>query len=410
MVTTPIHHCTPEEYLAFERSVEGKNEYRDGQIFPMPRINVWHTTIMGNIGAELHNQLRNRPAQGFMSIMRVKVAATGEYLYPDVVVVRDQTQLEDEYRDTLLNPTIIIEVMTPTSESYDRGEKFHHYERVATLTDYVLIAQDRVQVDHFVRRGDQWLLTATTDLSSNIHLASIDCTLTLSEIYDDVEFPNPPPVPPGFFLDTPTEAAKEYPSATTPIRRCTPEEYLAFERSVEYKNEYRDGQIFLMPAINLRHNRITVNIGAGLSNQLHERAGAAFISMMRIKVAATGAYLYPDVVAFRDKEEVEDAYQDTLLNPTVIFEVLSPDSEAYDRGEKFFQYRQLTTLTDYVLVAQDRPWVEHYVYRSEGWLLLPEATDLGDRIQLPAIDCTLTLAEIYRKVEFPDPPPASPGH
>jgi Uma2 family endonuclease len=198
--------------------------------------------------------------------------------------------------------------------------------------------------------------------------------------------------------------------ATARKRRYKPEEYLELERAADYKSEYIDGEIYAMTGGSEEHNVITGNIFAALHTQLQDRPCRVYVNDMRVGVSAAEMYTYPDVVAVCGPRLFAEGQRDTLLNPTVICEVLSPSTEAYDRGYKFAYYRRLESLTDYVLIAQDRVWVEHHGLRNGIWQLVNEASDLADNIRLPAIDCTLTLAEIYRKVEVPDPPPAPPGH
>ena len=139
---------------------------------------------------ELGNRLRGRACRVLPSDMRVKVSPTGLYTYPDVVVVCDQPQFADEQRDTLLNPTLIVEVLSESTKDYDRGEKFEHYRMLPSLSEYVLIAQDKYHVEHFVRQPDnRWLLSETNLLEDTIHLSSIACDLALAEVYDKVEMP-----------------------------------------------------------------------------------------------------------------------------------------------------------------------------------------------------------------------------
>ena len=126
-----------------------------------------------------------------MSDMRVKVRPTGMYTYPDVVAVCGEPHFKDEQLDTLTNPTVIIEVLSPSTEAYDRGQKFAHYRKRESLTDYVLIAQDEMRVEHYARygeKGDQWVLTEISDPDGRLHLESVGCTVGLRDIYDRVEF------------------------------------------------------------------------------------------------------------------------------------------------------------------------------------------------------------------------------
>ncbi len=180
---------TPEEYLARERKALDKSEYRDGRIYAMPGASRKHNLITGNTLAELHVQLRNRVCEVYPSDMRVKVSSTGTYTYPDVVVVCEEPQFEDSYFDTLLNPTVLIEVLSPSTAAYDRGEKFASYQKLDSLCEYVLISQDRVRVEYYLRQQQTWDLTEFHSLSDVFQLVSIACELSLQAIYAKVQFP-----------------------------------------------------------------------------------------------------------------------------------------------------------------------------------------------------------------------------
>lgn len=185
-------YYTPEQYLALESKAEYKSEYINGHIFAMSGASREHILIAVNLAGELRSLLRERPCEVYNSDMRVKVHPTGMYTYPDVTVVCGEPRFDDKQTDTLVNPTVIIEVLSPSTESYDRGEKFAHYRRLGSLVDYVLVAQDKVQVEHYVRQsetGNQWTLTEISDLGDTLHLASIDCNVALQDIYDRVQFP-----------------------------------------------------------------------------------------------------------------------------------------------------------------------------------------------------------------------------
>lgn len=180
---------TPEEYLLLERAAEGKSEYLDGEMLPMPGASRQHNLITLNIGAGLHRQLRNRPCEVYASDMRVKVSATGLYTYPDVVVVCEEPQFEDARFDTLINPTMLIEVLSESTENYDRGRKFSHYRSVESLKEYVLVAQTERRVEQYVRHSDgKWLYASSGDPSGIIDLTSLGCGLSLADVYHRVRF------------------------------------------------------------------------------------------------------------------------------------------------------------------------------------------------------------------------------
>jgi Uma2 family endonuclease len=188
-ITKDVTTCTPEEYLAREVVAEAKSEYRDGNPYAMAGASRAHNLIAGNTFAQLHARLSGRPCETYMSDMRVKVSRTRLYAYPDVVVVCGAPRFEENQGESLLNPTVLIEVLSPSTEAYDRGAKFTHYRRLDSLREYILIAQDHVHVEHYQRRGDQWLLTEFTTLDESLTLPVLDCQIPLREIYARVDFP-----------------------------------------------------------------------------------------------------------------------------------------------------------------------------------------------------------------------------
>ncbi|HVG43258.1 MAG TPA: Uma2 family endonuclease [Longimicrobium sp.] len=177
------------EYLALERRASEKSEYVDGRIYAMAGTSRFHNLIVINIVRELATQLRDRPCETYASEMRVKVQRTGMYTYPDVVAVCEEPRLEDAELDTLLNPSVIVEVLSPSTESYDRGEKFAHYRRLESLREYVLVAQTIRRIEHFRREGDHWVFTEISDPDGELALPSLGCVLRLADIYQRVDFP-----------------------------------------------------------------------------------------------------------------------------------------------------------------------------------------------------------------------------
>ncbi len=154
----------------------------------MPGASPEHNQITANVLADIHTQFKKRPCRVYASDMRVKVSPTGLYTYPDVVALCDKPRFDDEQKDTLLNPTVIIEVLSDSTANYDRGNKFKHYRTLDALVEYILIAPDECHVEHYVRQANnQWLLSETNDLQAIIELRSIDCHLALSDVYDKVE-------------------------------------------------------------------------------------------------------------------------------------------------------------------------------------------------------------------------------
>jgi Uma2 family endonuclease len=188
MSTVTRRRYTPEEYLALERTAEYKNEYVNGRIYAMTGASREHNLIAGNVFGELRTRLRGRACEVYMGDMRVRVSPTGLYTYPDVVALCGEPRFEDSHVDTLLNPTVIVEVLSPSTEAYDRGEKFAHYRRLETLSEYVLVAQDKMRVEHYRRDGEHWVLTEISDPEGVLSLLAVGCEIPLREIYERVEF------------------------------------------------------------------------------------------------------------------------------------------------------------------------------------------------------------------------------
>ena len=183
-------YLTPEEYLAQERQAEIKSEYWQGETYDMAGASTNHTIIGANTLAELVMQLKGRPCTAHTSDLRVNVRRAGLYTYPDVTVVCGKAEFEGRHEDTLLNPTVIIEVLSPSTEAYDRGMKFEIYRMLESLSDYLLVSQERPTIEHYTRRpDDQWLLTTYKGLDAVAPIATIGCELRLADVYDKVTWP-----------------------------------------------------------------------------------------------------------------------------------------------------------------------------------------------------------------------------
>jgi Uma2 family endonuclease len=182
----------------------------------------------------------------------------------------------------------------------------------------------------------------------------------------------------------------------------TSKEYLSFERSTDARHEYLDGHVYAMAGESLEHSRICINVGGELRASLKNRACEVLSPNMKVVTSPVGLFGYPDVVVVCGEPQFHDERRDVLVNPTIIFEVLSPSTEAYDRGEKFLRYRtQITTLEEYVLVSQHKPLIEHYVRQTDGAWNYSSVSNLLESLTLPSINCQLPLSEIYDRVIFP---------
>ncbi len=180
---------TAEEYLAIERNAEFKSEYFQGEMFAMAGALKPHNLIASNVIRVLGNQLLERDCNVYPSDMRVNIKKINKYTYPDVAVTCGKEIFEDDYVDTLLNPIVIFEILSHSTEARDRGEKFQHYQFIESLVEYILIAQDRIRVEQYVRQSDRtWMYSQYQNPEDIVKLESINCELLLKDIY--VKVPN----------------------------------------------------------------------------------------------------------------------------------------------------------------------------------------------------------------------------
>ncbi len=185
MSTVPKHHITPDEYLQRERKAEYRSEYLRGEMFAMAGASANHNLIVLNAGSHLREQLKKKPCRVYPSDLKLRIEATGLYTYPDLSVVCGEPQFESDVCDVLLNPVVLVEVLSDSTEAYDRGKKFEHYRTIPSLKHYILIAQDRHSIDCFSRQvDDSWNLTSCQGLGGKIRLEAINSELVGVEVYD----------------------------------------------------------------------------------------------------------------------------------------------------------------------------------------------------------------------------------
>jgi Uma2 family endonuclease len=192
MASHPKHFHSAEEYLALERQADDKSEFYAGEIFAMSGASREHNLIVANVTTSLNTQLEDRDCEVYPSDMRVRTPDSLFYTYPDVIVVCGEPQFEDQVVDTLLNPTLIVEVLSPSTETHDRTKKFADYRKITSLLEYILIAQQECRVTQYVRQeNNSWLFQEVSSIKEQLHLASIDCDLLVERIYRKVRFPTP---------------------------------------------------------------------------------------------------------------------------------------------------------------------------------------------------------------------------
>lgn len=190
MSAIPKTKMSYEEYLEFDKNSEERFEYFDGEIFAMSGVSEKHDLIEGNLHFGLRSKLRGKSCRVFLASMRLKVPTRPPYRYPDLSALCGEMSVEKVNGvDVLTNPSLIIEVLSDSTESFDRGAKFTHYKSIESFTEYLLVAQDRPHVTQFIRHENGfWLQTEFNSLDEDFHLRSVDCGLTMQEVYQDIEF------------------------------------------------------------------------------------------------------------------------------------------------------------------------------------------------------------------------------
>jgi len=184
-------YLTPAEYIDVERKAVTKSEYLSGQIIAMSGASNAHNIITMNTAYQLYNQLVDEDCLVYASDMRVRVHALVSYFYPDITVVCGEPRFEDDVFDTLLNPTVVIEVLSPSTAAYDRREKFTRYQQITSLKEYILISQNRIHLEHHLRQDkqeNQWSATEFQKLEDVVSVTSIECELLLGHVYRRVTF------------------------------------------------------------------------------------------------------------------------------------------------------------------------------------------------------------------------------
>lgn len=187
-LTQPTTLLTPEEYLAAERAAETRSEYVNGVVCPMTGANVNHIRIVRNLTLILGPALEDGACELLPTEMKVRLPDSQKFFYPDITVVCGEMQFHDKRRDIILNPTLVIEVLSESTEAFDRGEKFQSYQRIDSFREYVLIAQAPPLVEQFVRQDDgSWIYTSVAGRENSLTLSTVNCQLRLDAIYKRVD-------------------------------------------------------------------------------------------------------------------------------------------------------------------------------------------------------------------------------
>ena len=187
MAVIPSPNLTPEQFLAYERSSPFKNEYQQGVVYAMSGASIRHVRLTRNLLNLFSQALDNYPCEPFGNDLRLWIEKSKVFTYPDILVICGKPATIDNELDTVINPTLLVEVLSPFTEAYDRGRKFAHYQTIPSLKEYVLVSQDEPRVERFLRQPDDtWSMTISSDLDGKVTFQSIEVTMPLAAVYKSV--------------------------------------------------------------------------------------------------------------------------------------------------------------------------------------------------------------------------------
>ncbi len=192
-MNSPHRLCTSEEYLTLESDAPARSEYVNGHMYAMAGAETTHELLVANLIAGVHAGMRGRPCRVYGSNLQIKVRASGMYTYPDVSAMCGRPEFEPTRPQTLVNPSVVVEVLSPSTEAYDRGAKFAHYQLMPTLAEYVMVAQDHMRIERYLRSGASWQFDQCTRPDEMVSLPSIAGVLRVGDVYAGVEFHDEPP-------------------------------------------------------------------------------------------------------------------------------------------------------------------------------------------------------------------------
>ena len=182
---------TPEEYLELEIVCETRNEYRNGEIIPMTGVTPDHNEISGNLNASLKLALKGQPYRIFIADQRLWIPTINIYTYPDIMVLQKPIELQIGRKDTVINPVLIAEILSKSTQNYDRSEKFATYRTIPTFKEYLLVDQYRIHVEHYVKTGvNQWTFSEYDDPNITLSLNTLELQILIADLYENIDFIN----------------------------------------------------------------------------------------------------------------------------------------------------------------------------------------------------------------------------
>ncbi|HWK05210.1 MAG TPA: Uma2 family endonuclease [Puia sp.] len=386
---------TVEEYLEMERASIEKHEYYQGEIFAMSGAGWNHNFIFKNLYGDLAYRSKGKPCQPFGSDTRVHIPENTLYTYPDISIFCGDIKFRDKDKDNFIGPTALIEILSPSTRNYDRGDKFKLYRDIPTLKEYILVDSEAVGIDVFrLNAHNYWELQVYKDLQSLLEIHTLGLSISLKEIYEDTRLP-------GTGHDPIDDSIVSEPALAYGKSRFTIEEYLEMERASIEKHEYYQGEIFAMAGASNEHNDIFINLIRDIASWLKGKPCKPYGSDMRVHIPENSLFTYPDISIFCKDIFDGTVYEDNAIQPVVLIEILSPSTRTYDRGAKFKLYQDIPTLKEYILVDSEAIGIEVWRLNEQKRWQLQLYKDLSSLLEIQTVGFTVPLHEIYEGTHLP---------
>lgn len=373
---------TIEEYLESEALSPFKREYYQGEVFAMSGAGIKHNLIFSNLFRDISGFLKGKSCRPFNSDMRIHIPPNTLFTYPDISIVCGEPITLNNDNNNVLNPTVIIEILSPSTKSYDRGKKFSLYKAIPTLKEYILVDSGSIKIEAWsINQVNQWELHEYKNKEDILQIKSIGLALPMTDIYEATTLPE--------------DNILREPAVDYSKRKYTIEEYLESEAKSGIKREYYQGELFAMSRAAVPHNIIAANVFIGLGIRLKGKSCRPYSSDQRIHIPENTLFTYPDISIICGKPVTLNDDNFNALNPTIIIEVLSPSTKAYDRDKKFGLYQDIPTLKEYMLVDSQFIKVEAWRIDQANRWTLQEYKKQEETLQFQSIDLHLPLMDIY---------------
>jgi Uma2 family endonuclease len=375
---------TIEEYLESEAKSDIKREYYQGELFAMSGASKEHNIIFRNLFRDIAGFLRGKSCQPYSGDQRIHIPENTLFTYPDISIICDEPVTLNDDNNNVLNPTVIIEILSPSTKSYDRGKKFSLYKAIPTLKEYILVDSESIKIEAWsINQVNQWELHEYKNKEDVLPIQSICLDLSLTDIYEATNL-----VEGNIFKEPAVDYNK---------RKYTIEEYLESEAKSDIKREYYRGELFAMSGAAVSHNIIAANLFIGLGVRLKGKPCRPYSSDQRIHIPENTLFTYPDISIICGKPITLNNDNFNALNPIILIEVLSPSTKRYDRGNKFNLYKDIPTLKEYVLVDSESIKVEAWHINQTNRWALQEYKSQEEVLQFQSVSLTMPLMEIYEE-------------